>query len=207
MRVVSPALDGITTADKIAFTAPEQAKIVLYPDDTRPGIGACGIAVNFAEQCLYGIAADRLTYRHEGPSGTIRLEVTATGINGTPIGATTAATGRFTTLMHTGFLLRSLAAGLTAGTTNTQAGALGLTASVNIITTAASNSAVRLPNAAPASGSAAEIIVRNQGVNAVNCYPPSSGAINALAANASISIPAGTTMRFGQTSNTQYYVL
>lgn len=133
----------------------------------------------------------------------------ATANTATPptIGNTTPAPGTFTTLTHTGFLLRSMATGLTASTTNTQAGALGLTASVNIVTTAATNSAVRLPNAAPATGTAAEIMVRNNGANAMNCFPPTNGIINSLAANAAISIPAGTAMRFVQTSATQYYTV
>lgn len=126
-------------------------------------------------------------------------------IEGVTVGATTAATGRFTTLVHTGFLLRSLADNLTASTTNTQAGALGLTASVNIITTAAANSAVRLPNAAPAAGTAAEIILRNNGANPVNVYPQTNTSINSLANNALIAIAAGTSLRFLQTSATKYY--
>lgn len=134
------------------------------------------------------------------------LGTLATANAATPpaLGDTTANTGRFSTLTATGFLLRSMATGLTASTTNTQAGALALTAQVNNITTAAANSAVRLPNAAPATGTAAEIIVRNGGANATNCFPVSGAAINALAANASISIPAGTAMRFMQLSATLY---
>lgn len=123
------------------------------------------------------------------------------------IGGTTANTGRFSTLTTTGQVLRPFAGNLTASATNTQAGALGLAALLNVVTTAAANTAVRLPNAAPAAGTFAEIIVRNQGANAVNCFPPTSGVINALAANAAISIPAGTVMHFGQTSATQYYVI
>lgn len=125
-------------------------------------------------------------------------------IENVAIGGTTAAAGRFTTLTHTGFLLRSSATGLTASTTNTQAGALGLTASVNNITTAAANSAVRLPNAAPATNTAAEIIVRNGGANAVNVFPVSGAAINALAANAAYSLAAGASVRFMQLSSTLY---
>lgn len=123
------------------------------------------------------------------------------------IGDTTANTGRFSTLTATGQVLRTFAGNLTASATNTQAGALGLTALLNVITTAAANTAVRLPNAAPVAGTFAEIIVRNQGANAVNCFPATSGVINALAANTAISIPAGTVMHFGQTSATQYYVI
>lgn len=127
-------------------------------------------------------------------------------IDATAIGNTTAGTGRFSTLTATGFLQRSTAAALTASTTNTQAGALGLTASINIVTTAAANSAVRLPNAAPAAGMAAEIVVRNNGAGTMNCYPPVNARINSLAVNALIAIAAGTAMTFQQTSATQYYV-
>ena len=162
------------------------------------------------------------------------VDIEGGGIDNTPIGATTPSTGRFTTLALTasltakfvlvapnaaagaptwrqllytdlsGFPQRTSATGLTASTTNTQAGAIALTAAMNNITTAAANSAVRLPNAAPATGFAADIIVRNGGANPVNCFPPSGSSINALAANASISIPAGTAMRFQQLTATLY---
>lgn len=155
-------------------------------------------------------------------------------IDNTPIGVTTASTGRFTTLALTGSLAaksvlaapnaaagapawrqllytdlsgypqQTSATGLTASTTNTQAGALGLAAAVNNITTAAANSAVRLPNAAPATGFAAEIIVRNGGANAVNCFPPTGSSINALAANAAFSLAAGASARFQQLTATLY---
>ena len=120
------------------------------------------------------------------------------------IGGTTANTGRFTTLTATGFLLRSMATGLTASATNTQAGALGLTASINNITTAAANTAVRLPAVTLAANTAAEIIVRNGGANAVNVFPPTNAAINALAANAAFSLAAGASARFQQLSTTLY---
>lgn len=148
-----------------------------------------------------GIRIARATARVTMSAGAV---ITGGSLDNAPVGATTANTGRFTTLTHTGFLLRSMATGLTASTTNTQAGALGLTASVNNITTAAASSAVRLPAVALATGTAAEIIVRNGGANAVNVYPPTSAAINALAANAAFSLAAGASARFLQLSTTLF---
>lgn len=131
------------------------------------------------------------------------IEVAGGGnINGVAIGGTTAAAGRFTTVTLTGHLIRSLATALTAAGT-TQAAALALTASINVVTTAAAGSGVRLP----APGIGGEIVVRNQGANAVNIYPPTNGIINALAANAAFSLAAGTAARFVQATATQYYTV
>lgn len=120
------------------------------------------------------------------------------------LGAAAANAGRFTSLTATEFVRRSGATGITASTTNTQAGATALTASVNNITTAAANTAVRLPATAPAAGTAAEIIVRNGGASAVNVFPATNAAINALAVNAAFSLAAGTSARFFQLSATLY---
>lgn len=151
-------------------------------------------------------AAGAPTWRQLLASDISGLGTLATANAATPpvIGNTTPAAITATTLTHTGFLLRSMTTGLTASTTNTQAGALALTASVNNITTAAANTAVRLPNAAPATGTAAEIIVRNGGANAVNVFPATSSSINALAANAAFSLAAGASARFLQLSATLY---
>lgn len=129
---------------------------------------------------------------------------TANAVSPPPLGTTTAAAGTFTTLAATTAFLRSSATGLTASTTNTQAGALALTAQVNNITTAAANSAVRLPLVTLGTNTAAEIVVRNGGANAVNCFPATSAAINALAANAAYSLAAGASVRFLQLSTTLY---
>jgi len=56
-----------------------------------------------------------------------------------------------------------------------------------IVTTAAASTGVILPPAEPG----AEVDIKNLGANAVNVYPATGGAINALAANAAFSVAAG----------------
>ncbi len=126
-------------------------------------------------------------------------------IDGINIGVSTPGTGRFSTLTAAGMFLQSTANNITAGTTNTLAGALGLTAALNNIKTAAANSAVRLPSTTLTANLSAMIRVRNAGANAVNVYPPSaSSTINALAAGAAFVLAAGASITFNQMSATEW---
>lgn len=94
----------------------------------------------------------------------------------------------------------SVASAATAGTNAQGQGAL--TKDYNIITTAGSNpSGVTLPT-----GTAGRrIIIVNKGANPVNVYPATGGSIDALAANASISLAVGAVMEFNASSTTQWY--
>lgn len=79
--------------------------------------------------------------------------------------------------------------GLTAsGTTSATAYLIG--AHINQFTTVASSGTAKLPHVA------AEVIVINQGANALVVYPPDGGKINALAANATVSIGVGMSVTF-----------
>lgn len=78
------------------------------------------------------------------------------------------------------------AAGTTQGT------AILVTGAHVIVTTTALNTGVILPPAEPG----AEVTVKNLGANALNVYPATGGAINALAANAAFSVAAGGQARF-----------
>jgi hypothetical protein len=84
--------------------------------------------------------------------------------------------------------------GLTASTTQTQAGALQLENGVNRITTVGSAAdAVKLPKANPG----AMIIVTNAAAaNAMGVFPAPGDSINALAANAVYSMAANKTALF-----------
>ena len=94
----------------------------------------------------------------------------------------------------------STSASITAGTNAQGQGAL--TADYNVITTAASNpSGVTLP----AATTGRKVIVVNKGANTVNVYPASGGAIDALATNASISLPANAVLEFNAASTTLWY--
>jgi hypothetical protein len=89
---------------------------------------------------------------------------------------------------------------VTAGTNAQGQGAL--TSDYNVITTAAANpSGVTLPTAT----TGRRILVVNKGANPVNVYPATGAAIDALAANASIQLPAGQVMMFNASSTTQWY--
>ena len=91
-------------------------------------------------------------------------------------------------------------AAVTAGTNSQGQGAL--TSDYNIITTAASNpSGVTLPTATVGR----KVTIVNKGANAVNVYPASGGTIDALSANASISLPINKVLEFNAASTTQWY--
>lgn len=76
--------------------------------------------------------------------------------------------------------------GLTATGTN-QAGALALTATMNVFSTVAASSGCLLPNAEGKD----VIIVVNNGANTLSVYPSGTQTINGGSASAAISVPAG----------------
>jgi len=115
--------------------------------------------------------ADRLLFWDESANALAPLEL---GVNLSISGTTLAASG-------------NVNATVTAGT-NAQGQAV-LTSDFNVITTAAANpSGATLPSAAPGR----RVVVMNRGANAVNLYPQAGASINAQAANAAISLPAGS---------------
>lgn len=77
------------------------------------------------------------------------------------------------------------AAGTTQGT------ATALTTSINVITTAAANSGVILPN--PRGGS--ELDILNIGANQCIVYPPTGAQINNLSANAGFTLAPNTAVK------------
>jgi hypothetical protein len=100
----------------------------------------------------------------------------------------------------TGLYQSTSAAVSAAGTT--QGTATALTASYNVVTTAAANSGVILPAATTAGWS---VTVVNRGANAVNVYPASGAAIDGAAANVAISLPVGDTITLQNSSATQWF--
>lgn len=94
----------------------------------------------------------------------------------------------------------STSAAVTAGTNAQGQGAL--TSDYNIITTTTANpSGVTLPTAT----TGRRILIINKGTNTINIYPATGGSIDALAANASISLVVGGVMEFVAASTTQWY--
>ena len=97
------------------------------------------------------------------------------------------------TMPTTYFVNNSVAAGLTASTTQTQAGGLALLNQVNQVATVANdNDAVTLPEAVVGR----QCIVINNGANTLQVFPAADDSINALAADASVTIPAGESQIF-----------
>lgn len=90
-------------------------------------------------------------------------------------------------LFSNGFAINSKLA-ITAGTTQTQVGAVALEYGYNAIgTVGTAADGVRLPAATPG----AEVIVYNGGANAAKLWPATSDKIDGGTANAGVTIPAG----------------
>jgi hypothetical protein len=152
-------------------------------------------------------------------SGTLPVANGGTGITslgtgvatwlGTPSSANLAAavtdeTGTGALVFATAPLLSaptfSTSATVTAGTNAQGQGAI--TSDFNVITTTAANpSGVTLPTAT----TGRKVIIVNKGTNPVNVYPATGAAIDALAANAAISLPVGELLEFNASSTTQWY--
>lgn len=95
---------------------------------------------------------------------------------------------------------QSSTTGLTATGTN-QSTALEITSNANLVSTVASGTGVRLSSTASVGQ---EQWVYNSGANPLAIYPPSSGNINDLAANAKTILSTNTTMVFKKLSTTQW---
>lgn len=93
----------------------------------------------------------------------------------------------------------SVVSNLTA-TGTSQATALALTADCNIFGTVGSSTGARLPDFDVGD----DITIVNGGANALSVYPPTGHQINALAANAALSVPAGRSARFRRVSSTRW---
>lgn len=91
-----------------------------------------------------------------------------------------------------------------AATGSVLADAAQLTASVCKVTAADGTKGVKLP-AVPAAGSF--ILIRNASASALKVWPDAAATINAIAANAAISMAANTSALFWADSTTQWYTL
>ena len=97
----------------------------------------------------------------------------------------------------------ALVTGITAGTTQTQAGATLLTGRYNNVTTVGTaGDGVRLPTAA----AGLSVTIRNSAAsNTLKAYPFSGDSINALAVNLSVDIPALSETTFTAINTTVWY--
>jgi len=75
---------------------------------------------------------------------------------------------------------------VTAGTTQTQAGATALTGLVNVVTTGNANDGVLLPSACVGT----QLVIVNSSANALRVYPPVGGALNGGTVNVHVTLTA-----------------
>lgn len=97
----------------------------------------------------------------------------------------------------------SVATTLTA-TGSDQAGALQITAVINVFSTVAANTGAKLNSSAALDGQTQRQIVYNGGASTLKVYPATGQNINQLAANAGISIAKNTACQFFLVSTTQW---
>lgn len=121
-------------------------------------------------------------------AGTINLQIEAT----TRFQATTTGVDITGNLTASGNFRRSTTAGITASTTQTQAGATALTAEINEVSTVANtNDAVRLITAAAGICQ----IVLNNGANTLQIFPASGDDLGA-GLNTSTTLASGSNIRY-----------
>ena len=102
----------------------------------------------------------------------------------------------------------AVTAGAIQGQTNSAVSAAGsaigsataLTASNNVITTAAASTGVQIPN----SQIGDEVNILNIGANAVTVYPPTSSQINALAASQGFLLATNTAVKVKKFTSTRW---
>lgn len=92
-------------------------------------------------------------------------------------------------------------AAVTAGTTQTQAGATALTGAVNAVTTGNANDGVLLPTGMAAGD---QVVVANLSAVALNVYPSTGGAINGGSANAAKALAANMAGLYISTGNSNW---
>ena len=214
--VVSSASPIVLTAasPRTLYITGSIAQTVTLPDVTKLQLGWTYNIVN--------LATNNVTIQSSGANavgGTITTRGTCTVTCVLTSGTTAASwqqqitggtskTGQGDLVYHNGatFWGATLgflaAAAVTAGTNAQGQGAL--TSELNVITTAANNpSGVTLPSVGNAIGRRIRIL--NKGANPINIYPASGHSIDALAANASVQLAAGSAMDFDSATATLWY--
>ena len=129
--------------------------------------------------------------------------VTATTVAATTVTATnvvaTTVTATNIDATSTGAIRLPVAAVAAAG--STQANATALAEGISVVSAADGTKGVRLPTAV----AGMVIIVKNTAAGALNIYPATGGAINAVSANGAYSITNLTSSLLVASSTTQWY--
>lgn len=131
------------------------------------------------------------------PTGTALLKANSGGALANATAGTDYVVAGTATV---GGLLLSTTTTITAAGT-TQADATVLTNDINVVTTTAVSTGVKLPT--PAAGRV--IAVVNRGANTLKVYPATSTAINTLANNVAFSVAANATLTLRGSSAAQWY--
>jgi hypothetical protein len=121
-------------------------------------------------------------------------DVVSASASRTSLGLGSGDSPTFTNLTLTGFYNFSVANALTAHVGGGQGSALALAKGINRVTTVASGGdSVKLP---AATAGRALVVINAAASNAMDCFPASGDAINALAADTALSIAADSTVMF-----------
>lgn len=125
--------------------------------------------------------------------GTVTtIDINGGTIDGSTVGATSASSGKFTTIEATGLLTLSTTAAITASTTQTQ-GQQPLTTTINNVSICANpNDTVTLPAAA----AGLVVYIFNNGAQTLQVFPASGDAIDGAAADAAVTQAAGTNLTY-----------
>lgn len=106
------------------------------------------------------------------------------------------------TILNTFFAeVSSVQDSITAGSTQTQAGATPLVLGFNRVTSASANDGVRLP----ITSGGAESVVRNDSGATIKVWPHLSGKINGGTVNAAVTQATGTTVDYRAIDETNWY--
>jgi hypothetical protein len=137
-----------------------------------------------------------------GSTKTINFGTAGLSGSTTTIAIGSAVSGATSTTTLNGLVINSIFAAVSAAGA-TQGTATALVSNINNVTVvAAGANGVRLPTAV----AGMRILVRNSdAADALNIYPATGGAINALAANAAFSLAAGLTIELVATTATQWF--
>jgi hypothetical protein len=142
-----------------------------------------------------------------GAATTAGTVTTASQPNITSVGTLTSlnVSGNITSpnlIANTGFVIRSVNGAVSAAGT-VQANATAITREINVVSTAAVGSGVRLPAAV----AGMVVMITNTSANTLNVYPATGGSINSLSANSAYAHSAGATLQFIAPTTTQWYTV
>tara|TARA_R110000868_G_scaffold44815_6_gene149267 strand:+ start:4257 stop:6908 length:2652 start_codon:yes stop_codon:yes gene_type:complete len=219
-------------------TAPAVPKSYFIQNSTTGGHSiiittGSGSTVTIPSGQVFNVYSDGTNYYLATNYDATNVNITGGTINNTSVGATTAASGRFTTLQTSGALTYG---GVTLDNAVTGLGSMVLNTGPVIYAPLFYSETYSTDNAVTAAGTTQgtatallsdynvvtttpsgsgvalplgtvgrRIIIVNRGANDLKVYPFSGAAIDALATNAAITLPVNGWMEFNASAITQWY--